>query len=107
DIQKSRSDILRQLNDCRDPIARRLPLEVSSEIFFYCLFLRGGNGTLAFPLVLCSVCTRWKEIALHTRGLWSYLHIDLPNELTPEFMDFLPGWLHRGVGHPLRLAFGG
>ncbi|TDL23840.1 hypothetical protein BD410DRAFT_787134 [Rickenella mellea] len=62
---------------------RRLPQEVLSEIFFYCLPARGDHlKTFSFheaPLLLCQVCVHWRVIARRTPRLWSTLTISNPS----------------------------
>ncbi|KAJ7321096.1 hypothetical protein DFH08DRAFT_788852 [Mycena albidolilacea] len=108
-LELSRSRIQRQLNDLHDPIAR-LPLEISSEIFIYCLPPHEEVYTsLCDPLPLLSICTLWTEIALSTPRLWADLSVEMPPtaEVTTEFETFLNGWLLRGRNHPLSLSFTG
>ncbi|RDB23560.1 hypothetical protein Hypma_008887 [Hypsizygus marmoreus] len=51
----------------------QLPLEVIREIFVHCLTCdRAPNNKLA-PLLLCHVCSMWRNLALSTPQLWSEL----------------------------------
>ncbi|ESK93439.1 hypothetical protein Moror_1720 [Moniliophthora roreri MCA 2997] len=59
---------------------RRLPDEILSEIFLYCLphDRNPTRSTGEAPLLLTLVCERWREVALSTARLWTALHIYLP-----------------------------
>ncbi|KAK7038201.1 hypothetical protein R3P38DRAFT_539975 [Favolaschia claudopus] len=64
------------------PQSRRilaLPLEILAEIFEHCLpdveFIR--PALTAAPLVLCSVCHQWREVAVSTPKLWGSLELRL------------------------------
>ncbi|KAK6974548.1 hypothetical protein R3P38DRAFT_3296626 [Favolaschia claudopus] len=105
-LEWSKSDIQRHLNNRTDPIAL-LPSEISSKIFLHCVPPLGTFGKLSQPLLFLRICTLWTEIALSTHRLWSNLHIDIPQEPTAEFIEFLAGWLARGKDYPLSLSFAG
>ncbi|KAJ7236234.1 hypothetical protein C8J57DRAFT_1194483, partial [Mycena rebaudengoi] len=69
DLERSRTDIHRQLNCLLDPITR-LPVEISSEIFILCLpDSREADPTTA-PLLLLRICSAWANIARATPTLW-------------------------------------
>ncbi|KAJ7321116.1 hypothetical protein DFH08DRAFT_753883, partial [Mycena albidolilacea] len=104
-IEGSTSGIQRQLNDFHDPMAR-LPRETASEIFIHCL--PPSENTYKYlrdPLLLLSICTRWSEIALSTPRLWTDLCVEIPAEVTSEFINSLDGWLSRAKESPLSLSF--
>ncbi|KAK6974540.1 hypothetical protein R3P38DRAFT_3132806 [Favolaschia claudopus] len=104
---QARIDIHRQLNNLRDPIASRLPLEISSRIFLFCVPPPQVYGTLSAPVLLLRICTSWTEIALFTPVIWANLHLELPDELSPEFVHLLEAWLARGKACPLLLSLEG
>ncbi|KAJ6531126.1 hypothetical protein B0H19DRAFT_967132, partial [Mycena capillaripes] len=57
--------------DSFNPVLR-LPPELTSEIFLFCLpdsEFNVPNSTTA-PLLLCQIFRRWRDIALATPGLW-------------------------------------
>ncbi|KAK6974547.1 hypothetical protein R3P38DRAFT_3132840 [Favolaschia claudopus] len=105
-LARIKSGIQRQLNDRHDPIAR-LPLEISSAIFTHCVASRDEYGTLSAAILPLRICTLWTEIALFTPSLWANLHVNIPDEVTEEWVAFLAGWLARGNDYPLLLSLGG
>jgi hypothetical protein len=105
-LQRSKSSIQRQLNDLHDPMAR-MPLEISSEIFTYCLPPEEEYPDLTDPLLFLQICTLWTEIALSTPRLWSNLSVEIPLDVTAEFEGFLNSWILRAQGHQLSLSFTG
>jgi hypothetical protein len=64
-----REFIQKQLNDHKLILSsfRRLPYEIILMIFLMCP--QGGNLTDA-PLVLCRICSQWRNIALESPQLW-------------------------------------
>ncbi|KAJ7757794.1 hypothetical protein DFH07DRAFT_706267, partial [Mycena maculata] len=68
---------LRQLNAVLDPLAR-LPLEISSEIFFQCLPPIPEPGATRVPLLLLNVCNSWSCIAISTPALWASIRVQFP-----------------------------
>ncbi|KAF7338184.1 hypothetical protein MVEN_02043300 [Mycena venus] len=77
-----------RLNAILDPVAR-LPLELSSEIFFHCIPPRPKPGSRAAPMLLLNVCSAWSDIALSTPMLWATIHLDFPGT------KILSVWLER------------
>ena len=77
-LQNDRVKIAQRVQSYRIIIAphRRLPPEILSEIFRYCVApeIRVGSKPFTGPLDL--VCSRWRRIALGTPGLWNEIHID-------------------------------
>ncbi|KAJ7640390.1 hypothetical protein DFH06DRAFT_1052815 [Mycena polygramma] len=107
-LETDKSLLQRRLNAAVDPVAR-LPLELSSEIFIQSLppsSSPGEHPSLQHaPLVLLSVCTTWKDIALSVPALWAAIRIDFP--CTEGFTDVLTAWLQRAHNHPLSISLRG
>ncbi|KAJ7666913.1 hypothetical protein DFH06DRAFT_1384450 [Mycena polygramma] len=115
DLQKDKSLAQRELNAVLDPVAR-LPLELSSEIFFQTLQgVEGHRERLApsfpepradhLPLLFLNICHAWTDIALSMPELWSAVQMDLP--WTGGFKGWLQLWLQRaGKLSPARIASG-
>ncbi|KAL1744055.1 hypothetical protein HDZ31DRAFT_22030, partial [Schizophyllum fasciatum] len=94
---------------------RILPTEVLSYIFELCMENTPSkpNATQA-PLLLCRICSRWREVALGTPALWCNLHISVAALLrdTPEDADrfyssrvkIAEAWLGRARTMPLSLT---
>jgi hypothetical protein len=77
ELEQSRRDIHRQLNDLSDPIARP-PVEISSEIFIHCSPCVDEAYNRLCKLLLLSICTMWTEIALSIPHLWTDLRVKMP-----------------------------
>ncbi|KAJ7502549.1 hypothetical protein B0H11DRAFT_642517 [Mycena galericulata] len=70
---------------------RRLPADIVREIFTACL-PADRNAVLSAqeaPLILCRICSAWRNIALTTPTLWASLHIPV---------DFV--WAEKRVREP-------
>ena len=73
-------------------LVHRLPIEILAQIFMFCLSLRmpllGNRAPSAsgnqVPLLLCHVCSSWRQIALQTRALWTSLVMEISLEDTWE-----------------------
>ncbi|KAK7048130.1 hypothetical protein R3P38DRAFT_3387632 [Favolaschia claudopus] len=89
---------------------RRLPVEMLSLIFEFTLGkLITGENDLTWDdgrpdtLLLCSVCSTWRAIALGTPALWNALSLDVPSASEPQSHDWVPTWLDRSRCAPLFL----
>ncbi|KAG2112407.1 hypothetical protein DEU56DRAFT_202605 [Suillus clintonianus] len=87
----------------------RLPTEVLSQIFHYCLPEFGHSRPLSdreAPMSLTGVCQRWREVSVGTPSLWCGLRIS-PNRRhkwnNQVFRYDL--WFKRSRGRPVSLAF--
>ncbi|KAJ6490756.1 hypothetical protein C8R47DRAFT_1123451 [Mycena vitilis] len=87
-----------------DALAHRLPVELTSEIFLYCLpdndFVVPRSTTA--PLLLCHTVKLWRNIALATPRLWSSLYLNLDCFLAgfteQDGVDFFSSWI-RNAGN--------
>ncbi|TRM66500.1 hypothetical protein BD626DRAFT_451528 [Schizophyllum amplum] len=65
-------------NDVYVPLINRLPVELLSLIFTRCMddeareLFRAGLRSRSSPLVLSSICSRWRGVALDLPVLWQY-----------------------------------
>ncbi|PPQ68994.1 hypothetical protein CVT26_001928 [Gymnopilus dilepis] len=58
--------------------SRILPIELLSEIFLLCVDHRMDvRNTIQIPLLLSSICSRWRDAAINNPLLWSRLYIAL------------------------------
>ncbi|KAG1813157.1 uncharacterized protein BJ212DRAFT_1366829 [Suillus subaureus] len=84
----------------------RLPPEILSHIFMYCLpeeqYL--SPAPRLAPMLLTRICRRWRDVAVATPGLWCRLFVDV------DYSDWQPtafgcnSWLKRSRQYPLSLA---
>lgn len=90
---------------------RYLPPEVIAEIFRCCLPPSCRPDPSIAPLLLCRVCSLWREIAHNTRDLWSQL--DFTSQQKPNLRSFLQSspipllcqWLSHSRKSQLSLSF--
>ncbi|KAJ7766676.1 hypothetical protein B0H16DRAFT_1366748 [Mycena metata] len=84
-----------------------LPLEILAEIFLHSLpndeFISPGLSSA--PLVLCGVCSCWREVALSTPRLWNSLVLDMPlARKRTAYVELYQSWLSRARSTPISLA---
>ncbi|KIL58423.1 hypothetical protein M378DRAFT_86504, partial [Amanita muscaria Koide BX008] len=94
------------------PIQRLCP-EILAEIFTFCIpdvtkdfrHISSWNA----PLLLCSVCSLWRSLAISTRRLWQTFHFRLVEKYRFEPIDteFITSgirtWLDRSGALPLSI----
>ncbi|KAJ7176016.1 hypothetical protein C8R46DRAFT_1080419 [Mycena filopes] len=90
-LEVDKRALYRQLNAICDPISR-LPTEISSEIFRYCLPISPRAATA--PMLLLQICSSWADIALSTPALWSTIHVG------GSRVELLQLWLERAQSYP-------
>ncbi|KAJ7771097.1 hypothetical protein DFH07DRAFT_804870 [Mycena maculata] len=116
-LEQNREDVERELHATATFPISPLPVETIQEIFLQC----GGSprvsdlghhmqGTTSqIPLVLSSVCRRWREVALSTPTLWSTLHFNFDSMYSePDagaIEEYIHRWLDRAAARPLSLHF--
>lgn len=85
---------------------RRLPTEILGEIFVRCLppEMHIEPDTCTAPLLLLSVCRRWRKVALGTPRLWCSLSVRPSHRVLQQSLFFYHHWLSRARGCPLSLA---
>ncbi|KAG2057421.1 hypothetical protein BDR06DRAFT_994933 [Suillus hirtellus] len=87
----------------------RLPTEVLSHIFKFCLpetRLLLSPSTLKAPMLLTRICRRWREIAAGTPELWCRLYVEADDRDWEQAAFCYDMWLKRSRGRPLSLALG-
>ncbi|KII92012.1 hypothetical protein PLICRDRAFT_457917 [Plicaturopsis crispa FD-325 SS-3] len=103
-LTRDRIELERLLKGHRDLLtpARGLPPEVLSMIFIHCLpedvELRPNVDRA--PLLLGSVCRRWRSIALSTPELWSSISVEVTEGSLPQIQN----WIPRSGGLPTSMA---
>ncbi|KAJ6458625.1 hypothetical protein C8R47DRAFT_995027, partial [Mycena vitilis] len=71
DLCENRMSLQSQLDAVLVYPVLTLPLEITSEIFIYCLPDKIARVMLnEAPFVLLKICRQWREIALSTPKLW-------------------------------------
>jgi hypothetical protein len=103
-LEKDRSLVQQQLNAVMDPVAR-LPLELSSEIFLYCLPPRPKPAAHNVPMLLLKICSAWTSIALSTPALWAAMELVFP--CAEGFEEGVAAWLRRACNRPLSVSLRG
>ncbi|KDR86091.1 hypothetical protein GALMADRAFT_150403 [Galerina marginata CBS 339.88] len=109
DLIRQHQDLKTQKNRIHDPITSRMPPEVVSTIFEFCLpptpcdsdhFLTPSKGN---PLKLGAVCRAWREIAWSTPRLWTVISVCVNAPGLAARCDLARGWLVRSGGLPLTI----
>ncbi|KAF8650057.1 hypothetical protein AX16_005447, partial [Volvariella volvacea WC 439] len=115
-------DLERQLNALPNPInlsaspIRRLHDDMLREIFVRCLpidsyaFMKTSQA----PLLLCRICSHWREVALTIPRLWSSIYVPYISPIDSTYIAFIPelqvrldaisSWLSRSGGLPLSIS---
>ncbi|KAF9478592.1 hypothetical protein BDN70DRAFT_879832 [Pholiota conissans] len=117
-LKDERPKIKEQANYCHDPFIHRLPMEIASTIFKFCisdgvidLGLKGrrlGTQTNHIPLILSGVCRRWRSIAYSDPQLWKNVRITLYpayNIAVQPTSTLVKEWLDRTGDLPLSIDF--
>ncbi|KIK34813.1 hypothetical protein CY34DRAFT_812655 [Suillus luteus UH-Slu-Lm8-n1] len=112
-IVKKKKHIIKSINLHKNFVSTlwRLPTEVLSQIFHYCLPEIGEfqhlkpPSVLEAPMLLTSVCRRWREVAIATPTLWCELlvAIDCKDQWRKRRIFCYKSWLKRSRGCPLSL----
>ncbi|KAJ6524734.1 hypothetical protein DFH09DRAFT_1286319 [Mycena vulgaris] len=87
--------------------ARRLPEDIVRDVFVACLPAHRNPFILSneSPLLLCQICSGWRELALSTPRLWAAVHVVVPNERKVQVLaEMLTQWLNRSGILPLSIS---
>ncbi|EDR03261.1 uncharacterized protein LACBIDRAFT_295306 [Laccaria bicolor S238N-H82] len=100
------------------PLIQRLPAEILTEIFTYCVCdvtrppPKEVDSILREPWTVSQTCQYWRNIVLSFPKLWSYIHLDLSEIqekdviLKTNFPEMLALWMSRsGFKTPLHITF--
>ena len=95
----------------------QLPRDILAEVFIQCLLKfenwssidSGGLSTeRVAPLLLCSVCSSWRNLALSVPRLWQSLFLcfsgTTPQPETEEVITLIHEWIKRSGALPLTLS---
>ncbi|KAG1886172.1 hypothetical protein F4604DRAFT_1724979 [Suillus subluteus] len=106
-VDSHKADIVQAntLHTSLPSLISRLPTEILSEIFLYCLpedehLLYASRQA---PMLLTRVCRRWREIAVGLPRLWCSLQVDFWYEDWQTRALCYDSWLKRSGGRPLSL----
>ena len=112
-IKLKRYDLKRKINQLHSPIIRRLPPDVMSTIFEFCLpyftdhhdqFSTFFQKDLSLLLSLGAICSYWRDTAWSTPSLWSSLVVRVTNKHDPHITaGVAQEWLARSGQLPLSI----
>ncbi|KAJ8519732.1 hypothetical protein ONZ45_g3331 [Pleurotus djamor] len=96
---KKYQEIIRGLHTRRNTHAAisKLPNELIAQIFLECSALNGGDDFTYTRCRLMSICTTWREIALATPQLWTFISLRRPQWLATS--------LHHSKSAPLIVEY--
>ena len=114
---EDRQKILAKINRRHDPFIQRLPLELASQIFAFCIPPQDpGDDPRYIPLIwdetecryikpfniiLGAICQAWRQVAWSTPKLWCTLPILLHRCGNSAHKDLVLEWLGRSAQSPL------
>ena len=119
-LKAKRNTILTKMNTIHDPLIHKLPPEIGSQIFRFCLPLPldfegfsswGARDELKPALLrLGAVCRNWRQLAWTTPDLWENISFSIrPSTIRSRSLAESPGflreWLDRSGGLPLNIFF--
>ncbi|PFH46157.1 hypothetical protein AMATHDRAFT_51251 [Amanita thiersii Skay4041] len=86
----------------------RLSAEILAEVFVHCIDEESISHDIRnFPLLLCTICSSWRDLTLRTPKLWSTLNVTphrVPSKFNgKQFAEYLYNWLKRSGDLPLTL----
>ncbi|KAG2350109.1 hypothetical protein BDR05DRAFT_1055628 [Suillus weaverae] len=84
----------------------RLPTEILAQIFLYCI-PEDGNWMPApylAPMLLTTVCRRWREVAVDMPGLWRRLQLEVGHGDWQQRAFCYDSYLQRSRGRQLSLT---
>ncbi|KDR85888.1 hypothetical protein GALMADRAFT_235025 [Galerina marginata CBS 339.88] len=105
-----RRQLKSEINRVHDPIAHRVPPEIASNIFGFCIpderstskgILSLSKKEFATPLRLGAVCQYWRRIVWSTPQLWTFIQINLVASDMQASYDIVRQWLARSGRLPL------
>ncbi|KAJ7253536.1 hypothetical protein C8J57DRAFT_1237342 [Mycena rebaudengoi] len=115
-MQKLLDDLTRKRDDLTEFIdahlalvspARRLPDDVVREIFVASLPANRNCAISAqeSPLLLCTICQSWRNLAVSTPRMWASIHIVAPaNDKIERMAQTVHAWLARSGALPLSIS---
>ncbi|KZP14291.1 hypothetical protein FIBSPDRAFT_935818 [Athelia psychrophila] len=77
---------------------RQMPAEIITDIFLHCI-----EDSLAHPILLASICSRWRAIALASTRLWASIKIVVTGKNSDSQSALAASWLSRAGKQPLSI----
>ncbi|KAJ7107703.1 hypothetical protein C8R44DRAFT_857828 [Mycena epipterygia] len=103
-LKVSLQNLLHERSACEELLAYKYPIltlpnEITSEIFVNFLPVppeRPPAMGIFSPLLLCQICSQWRDVALSTPSIWSAIHLNLDDPLLhQQQLCLLEAWLER------------
>jgi len=119
ELSKIRCSLATNINHRHDPLVHRLPFELASKIFVFCvedfmdepfsdqINIPLHKPALTSPLLLGRVCRTWRDIAWAIPQLWSTMTLLVRNVTqlyTLAGIDLIHQWLSRSGQQPLNIT---
>ncbi|GLB43102.1 hypothetical protein LshimejAT787_1300030 [Lyophyllum shimeji] len=106
----TRSQKHMRMNQCKALLSpvRLLPPEILTRVFEYSLPKMVFPSTTSPPLVLCQVCSAWRDAALGAPSLWESIWFD-PDQYTAQLgmtKQLIDRWFSRAGRRPLCFGMG-
>ena len=111
-ISSKQQNILWAVPHRAGQLIHRLPVEIITEIFLFCLPVLSDSDRWTVtpsasqdqaPLLLCHVCSLWRRIALQTPALWTSLIMELSLGDSLVVLErqsqVTPFWIAQAGGH--------
>ena len=112
-LRLKRYALKRKINQLHSPIVRKLPPDVTSTIFEFCLQdfadhplfpYRDTEEDLSIPLSLGAICSYWRDIAWSSPRLWSSLVVRVTRKHDSDITTGIAQeWLARSGQLPLTI----
>lgn len=103
--------VLAEVDSVHKAFVHKLTAETMSAIFQFCMPIMPEKGCRSLsaaersaPLVLGSVCKRWRQTAWSTPRLWSLIVICLDSPKLPRNLSIVKDWLKRSGDLPLSIG---
>ncbi|KAF8956443.1 hypothetical protein BDZ97DRAFT_187377 [Flammula alnicola] len=107
DLKQSRTSLRGRANEIHNPLAHRVPVEVASHIFAFCIPVHDRYSHCGVqknaPLILGAVCKTWRAVAWSTPQLWTSICIAVYPRDFAVLADLAEEWLARSGKLPLSI----
>ncbi|KAG2114419.1 hypothetical protein DEU56DRAFT_866617 [Suillus clintonianus] len=109
--QSGTMEMVQKLEALRSPV-RRMPIEIMAKVFDFCVRDEELQelDPLRAPLLLCQVCSAWRELMFSLPCLWRTLKLGFPS-VTPNWDNVMQSrimsmhvWISRTKALPISLT---